>query len=395
MNSMRIAFITVEYPPNINGGAGEYAFQITRELARLGHNVVVFTPKANAIRSSCNCQRGLEICEVGIRQSMPFKSLQFWLRLPKAIKEAETKEKFDIVHINGISYGFIKRRLTLAPHIVTIHHLVVDAINSNKLSFVDRSFDIGKETSIIFPSIERRCIECADGIIAVSKFTKGRISEFYNVRPDKISVIYNGVCSDERDYTKVELEELRHKFGLDEKPIVLFVGRVDDPRKGLDILLKAFRSVLNEVNANLLIVGKGDQCSAREYASKLGISDKIIFTGYLDSEDLKKCYHICDIYVSPSRLEGFGLTIIEAIARGVPIVATNAGAISEIIENRTNCILVDVEDTDAIAQAILLLAKDKASSGNLMKGNQGLLNVKFNWEVAAKGVEDIYSKIYG
>jgi len=393
MSFMRIAFITLEYPPHINGGAGEYAFHITRELAKLGHQIVVFTPETSMLESSRNIQKGVEVAEVGIRQDLPFKSLQFWLQLPKAVRDAERKGKFDIVHINGISYGFIKRRLAEAPHVITIHHLVVDAINSSNLSLIERTIDIGSETSVIFPFIERRCIQCADKIIAVSKFTKDRVSEVYGVKPDKVEVICNGVCFDERGYTIEELAEVRKRFGLDNRPIVLFVGRVDDPRKGLDILLRAFRIVLDKIDANLLIVGKGNQRAAKENADTLGISSNIFFTDFINSEDLKKCYHICDIYVSPSRLEGFGLSTLDAMVAGKPVVATDVGAMGELIKNGINGSLIRSEDVLGLSFEILRYLSDKSLIDIVSQKNLDCTLADYEWDKAAKKILASYADI--
>src|SRR5690606_17770231 len=106
---------------------------------------------------------------------------------------------------------------------------------------------------------------------------------------------------------------LRKSLGLENKIILLFVGRIDDPRKGLDTLLHSVKKILDKKDIFLLIVGKGDQAGARKLSEILKINDNIMFTGFVNSKNLKKYYLLCDIYVCPSRLEGFGLTILEAM----------------------------------------------------------------------------------
>ncbi|MBA7620190.1 hypothetical protein ES703_27535 [subsurface metagenome] len=107
---MRLAFITFEYPPFIIGGAGICATNITREIAKLGNQVIVFTPKINKLEEKCNINN-LEIRRIRINERLPFKALQFWLRLPKAVKKTENENRFDIIHFNGISYWFLKKRI--------------------------------------------------------------------------------------------------------------------------------------------------------------------------------------------------------------------------------------------------------------------------------------------
>ena len=122
--------MTYEYPPFIIGGAGTYAEKVTCELAKLGHEIFVFAPQIEKLSREAVNVPNLRIIRVRINDRLPFKALQFWLSLPKVIKTAEKNGKFDIIHFNGISYWFLKKRLGSAPHIVTIHHLVTDAYHT-------------------------------------------------------------------------------------------------------------------------------------------------------------------------------------------------------------------------------------------------------------------------
>ncbi|MBA7599967.1 Phosphatidyl-myo-inositol mannosyltransferase [subsurface metagenome] len=388
---MRIAFITFQYPPFITGGSGIYAINITSKLSELGHQVIVFTPKINNLEEKCNINN-LEIRRIRINERLPFKALQFWLRLPKAVKKTENEKEFDIIHFNGISYWFLKKRISKAPHVLTVHHPVKDARRSNNPSLISRIRDIGGENGFFVPYVEKRCIKYADKFIAVSNFTKRRIIETYKVPSDKIEVVYNGIDLNGYTFTKEELKETKKQFNLTEKPIILFVGRVDDPRKGLDLLLKASKKVLKKFDAKLLVVGKEDQSKARRLANSLGISKNVVFTGFVDEVTLKKCYVLCDIYVCPSRLEGFGLTILEAMAAGKPIVATNVGAIPEIITNGENGILIKSDKTIGLAEALSIYLQDKKLAEGVGTRNRIYVKENFSWKKAAETLQIIYKK---
>lgn len=388
---MRIAFVTFEYPPFIIGGAGIYAANITRELAELGHTITIFTPKIDEFCVDPKLPN-LKIERINIHREYPFAAFQFWLSIPGAVKNAEKQGAFDIIHFNGISYCFHKRRLSKAPHVITIHHLCTDAINSCNLASLDRIINLSSERSAIIPYIEKRCIECSNKIIAVSEFTKERIIQTYEVRPEKIEVVYNGVASGKMNYSKNELSEFAQKFKLSGQTVVLFVGRVDDPRKGLDILLLAFQNVIAEIEAYLLVVGSGDQRHARELSNSLGISDNVIFAGFLSDEDLKKCYALCDLYVSPSRLEGFGMTVLEAMANAKPVVATNVGALSEIVRSRENGTLITANDDCALAKSIKLFLSDRQLSRTIGENNAKYANTFFSWKKAANEICLIYKE---
>lgn len=272
---MRIAFITFEYPPFIIGGAGIYAANITSKLAGLGHQVIVFTPKINNLEEKCNINN-LEIRRIKVNKRLPFRALQFWLCLPKAIKEAETGDRFNIIHFNGISYWFLKKRISKAPHVLTVHSLGKDVIRSTIPNLISRIRDVSGENSFIIPIIEKRCINCTDKIISVSNFIKRRIIENYKVSSDKIEVVYNGIDLNGYTFIKEELKETKKQLNLVEKPIILFVGRFNGPIKGLYLLLKAFKKVLEEIDAMLLVVGRGDQTKARTLAKSLGVLENVV-----------------------------------------------------------------------------------------------------------------------
>jgi len=387
---MRVAFVTFEYPQFIIGGAGVYAAHVTEELANLGHQVVVFTPAigGNIGGSKHLPDANLQVWHVPVREAIPFKALQFWMNLPGAIKEAEKEQEFDIIHINGLSYWFLPRRLSTAPHVLTVHHLVRDAAENTGLGLSSRIKDLSGENGFFIPHIEKRALESVDKIIAVSNYTKDRILHTYHIPSEMVDVVYNGVDFDGYTFTREDLDDTRKRLGLPDLPVVLFVGRVDDPRKGLDVLLRAFRKVLDEVDATLLVVGKGDQTAARSLAGSA--LDRIVFTGFVDDVTLKKCYALCDLYVCPSRLEGFGLTILEAFAAGKPVVATRVGAIPELLHVGENGILIKKEDFNSMANSIVhYFKKPQNCKANEIPPINSICKL-FNWKKNARELEFVY-----
>ena len=190
---MRIAFVTFEYPPFIMGGAGIYATNIIRELAKLGHQVIVFTQKINDLEEKKDEFNNLEFERIRMNKRLPFKALQFWLHLPSAVKKVEYKKRFDIIHFNGISYWFFENRISKAPHVITVHHLVQDAIKKIYISLISRIRDVSGENSLFMPFIERMCMKFEDMVITVSIFTKNQIVKTYKVTSAKIEVIHDGI----------------------------------------------------------------------------------------------------------------------------------------------------------------------------------------------------------
>lgn len=387
---MKIAMITFEYPPFIMGGAGVYADNISKELTNLGHDVTIITPQIE-LSPPYEINGKLAIYRIPLLKYLPFKALQFWIKLPAYFKQLNDVQHFDVVHFNALSYWFLRKKLSNAPHIGTVHHLVKDAYNKNRYENAFSLLDLSGENNFALRVIEKRYIQSIDRFIAVSNFTKDRIVKSYNIDPGKIDIIYNGVNVPKCNFSQSEVLEYKKELSLPDKPIILFVGRIDDPRKGLPLLFNAFRQVLLSRDAALLIVGKGNRSKLNTMACELGILSDVHFAGYVDDVHLRMIYQLCDVYVIPSRLEGFGLTILEAMSAGKPIVATNVGAIPELIKNMENGILVESNDAQGLANTILQFISNTSYSNAVGETNKKVLDNRFTWIDNAKQVINLFN----
>jgi glycosyltransferase involved in cell wall biosynthesis len=255
---MRIAFITFEYPPGNLGGAGVYAQRLTEELAKAGIDVHVFTPSTQ--EDGLTELNGVKVHKVKTSKVLRFIAPQFWFRTPAAIQKVHKKQPFDILHINDASYSFLPARIIDVPHVVTIHHLVKDTEATFKSYGMDKG-SISSETSKIVQGIQKRAIRSVDKVIAVSKYTKEKILEYYPVPKEKISVVYNGMDWSNKipgDHARAIRKKLKIS---DNEKFLLFVGRIDDPRKGLTFLLVAMTKIKKDLPCKLIIVGSGDKKS--------------------------------------------------------------------------------------------------------------------------------------
>jgi glycosyltransferase involved in cell wall biosynthesis len=372
------------------GGAGVYAYQLTKKLAELGHEIVIFTPSGYEHESNESIAR-IQCKYVRVSRTLPFRALQFWLNLPRSVRDEERNGRFDVIHFNGISYGFIKRRLINAPHVLTIHHLIERSIKNDMGGIMKGIRDLGSETSPLMPRIEERSTVSADRIIAVSKFTREEIVKRYPAPAERIEVVYNGVEFSQRDVSSAELEMNRDRFGIIEKPTILFVGRTNDFRKGLDVLLKAFELVNMTMDAQLIVAGQRNQDPNDD--SSNAPPPNIIYTGFVDDPTLRALYALCDLYVCPSRLEGFGLTILEAYAAGKPVVATAVGAIPELLEHGKNGSLVPTNDPERMAAEIIMFLQNPSLSAAIGQANKEFVHNTFSWGESARRIEKIYEQL--
>ena len=157
--------------------------------------------------------------------------------------------------------------------------------------------------------------------------------------------------------------------------------------------MNTFKQILEKIDATLLIVGRGDQSQARKLAISLEIYENVVFTGFVDDLILKKCYVLCDVYVCFSRLEGFGLTILEAMAARKPIIAFNVGAIPEIVRDGLNGRVLDRQNPKELADAMIFFADNFVLAKRIGSRNRKYVAEKFSWKKTARMTEHVYQEL--
>ena len=225
----------------------------------------------------------------------------------------------------------------------------------------------------------------ANQVIAVSGFTKNKVLESYAIDESKIDVVYNAINKEE--FNNFFTDE--NFFNLNGKKVVLFLGRLT-LHKGPDYFLRAAKKVLAKNEDVVFIVsGSGDmEYQVIEEASRLNIADNVLFTGFLRDEQLKKIYQLANLYVLPSVSEPFGITPLESLASGTPVIISKQSGISEILNH---CLKVDFWYTDEMANQILAVLENKELE-ECLAGNGFLEIDKFNWSDAAEKVIKTYEK---
>ena len=308
-------------------------------------------------------------------------SLQSQLRLPGFLK----KESVDVFHSPNYMIplmAFPRGRSAQVKCVTTIHDVI-------PLLFPDHAPKTRKTRLFpIFRALMREVGKRADAIITVSDASRRDIIEQLGIpgeAADKVHTIYNGVS--ERYSPPSETGSI----GAD--PVLLYVGRAD-PYKNVDLLIQALAQIRSEasVPARLVIAGSPDPRypQAMELARALGIADAVTWTGYLTDEELVETYQSADLLVHPSRYEGFGLQIIEAMACGTPVISSNAGSLPEVTGDAG--ILFDPDDVDALVEAITrVLTKPELSATMREKGFRQAAG--FTWRAAAEKTLAVYKAL--
>jgi glycosyltransferase involved in cell wall biosynthesis len=216
----------------------------------------------------------------------------------------------------------------------------------------------------------------------------------FGLPTDKLVMIPNGVNAEV--YTKNEKENLaqfRSKYALPEEKIVLFVGRLVY-EKGVHVLVNAAPKVLEKANAKFIIVGNGymkDQLSTIVNAT--GIANKVMFTGFVDDETLWKLQKCADVSVVPSLFEPFGIVALEAMAAKSPVVVSDTGGLSEIVNHDIDGVKVYAGNPDSLAWGINRVFTDETYANALRTNAYRKIQEKYNWDKSAQQTKTLYESI--
>jgi len=219
--------------------------------------------------------------------------------------------------------------------------------NIISFSFVQKLLNLASLPIILF--FERLIFNRANKVLVLSKYTKDLILKKYRIDESKIVIVPFPI--DTKVFT---VNRIRHS-GIR----ILFVGRINDPRKNVAMLMQAFSNILSGGHdVELWLVGEELSGSLRSLALSLGILDKVKCFGIVDGDDIVKFYHDCDIFALPSFQEGFGIAILEAMSCGLSVVLTKCGGPEWLIEDDVNALMVENNSADKFADALKRLVED-------------------------------------
>lgn len=282
------------------------------------------------------------------------------------------EQSFDIIHAHDwLTYpaGIAAKTVSGKPLVIHVH-----------ATDFDRS---GGSVNPGVYEIEKRGMEAADMIIAVSNLTRNTVIERYGINPEKVVTVYNAVepleVSEWPEYRK----PVRDK-------IVTFLGRIT-LQKGPEFFIEAANKVLRKLpNVRFVMAGSGDMFPRMiNRAASLGITDRFHFTGFLKGQDVSRMFAISDLYVMPSVSEPFGISPLEAMQSNVPVIISHQSGVSEILKH---AIKIDFWDIDAMADAIYGILSYGALSEMFKK--HGKVEVdNLRWENSAKNVKEVYDKV--
>ncbi len=403
---MKIAFLSLEFPPRIYGGLGVYVDEISRQMAALSQSISVFTPGDGQLPRQEKME-GVEVFRtspVAIRDGLDIflspetlawgEGLRFLedllsINLQSAAGVME-KGPFDICVAHdwlGLWGGMAVKRVGM-PLIFHVHGLETGRSESPNQQLL---------------ALERKGALEADRIITVSEAMKRQITEM-GISGDKIAVCYHGVDSqffDPQRADALSLKSLKRRYGFaDDDIIILFLGRLE-PIKGVRQLIEAFPSVLSRhPKARLLLVGRGSlEDWVKQELERLGNGNARLVTDFLSPVDKMHHYAMAAICVFPSIYEPFGIVALEAAAMGKAAVVGAAGTsgLAEIVNNpaspKPTGVHVDARRAEDIAWGINLALEDAKRLISWGENARERALVEFTWQRAAEKTLAIYKDV--
>lgn len=295
------------------------------------------------------------------------------LRYGLLAKEIAEKESFDVIHAHDwLSFpaGLAAKEASGKPLIVHVHATEFDRTGGPE----------GINKSVY--AIEREGMHRADKVVAVSGFTKDIVVSRYGVSADKVTVVHNATLPLSVPLS-LPLSEEKKKG----KKIVLFVGRLT-LQKGPDYFLRAAKLTLeHEPNTLFVIAGAGDmEGQVIRDTARLGLGGKVLFAGFARGEELAGLYKTADLFVLPSVSEPFGITPLESLSAGTPVIVSKQSGVAEVL---THALKVDFWDVEEMANQIVALLRNPSLASQL--GSLGKEETeKLSWRDSAKKCLDLY-----
>ena len=400
---MKALFLTNEYPPNVYGGAGVHVDYLSRELARtMPIEVRCFGDQKRqegnlAVRgfdlddSAFTCPKQLQSVFGAVRRCTDFNT---------------TNIDADIVHCHTwySHFGGILAKMNYGlPLVITVHSL--EPLRPWKREQLGGGYDFSVW-------IEKTALEMADAVIAVSGETKRDVERLFNVSPDRLHVIYNGI--DLEEYRKTESTAALTKYGIDPgKPFLLFVGRITR-QKGIMHLVRAiefmdpgFQIVLCAGAPDTAEIGaEMKEAVEKMKAKRPGI---IWIDAMVDKPTVRELYSHAAVFCCPSIYEPFGIINLEAMACETAVVATAVGGIKEVVVDGETGFLVPIDQMDEspfeprdpkkfardLAARINQLITDSKLCEKFGCAGRKRAEEKFGWPAIAGETKALYEQLLG
>lgn len=384
-----VMMLSWEFPPRIIGGIAPHVYFLSKSLVKQGVKVHVVTcdfpdtPTYEVVD-------GIEVHRIDSYKN-PSPDFPSWVYLMNINMQKEAARlmrengNIDIIHAHdwlvadaGIGLKHVFRK----PLLVTMH-----------------STEIGRRETL--HSATEKMIHETEGwlnfeawrVICCSYYMVYHVKTIFGLPSDKVDMIPNGVDTETYDNIEDNLSDFRAKFALPEEKIILYVGRLVY-EKGIHVLINAVPKVLSKANAKFIIVGSGYMKEQLlTIVRGMGLEHKVLFQGFMDEKSLLRLQKCADVSVVPSLFEPFGIVALEAMAAKSPVVVSDTGGMSEIIEHDLTGVKVYPDNPDSLAWGINRILLDDDYMRRIKENAYRVAQDKYGWDKIAQQTKSTYERI--
>jgi len=377
---MKVTFIAREYPPYVYGGAGVHLRYLARELSKI-------------MDVEVRC-----FGDQDVKENVRVKGYQPWNKL-KCVSEPKFNPVFDTFSTNllmlcdnidsefvhthtwyGHFAGFLAKNFYKKKFVATCHSL--EPLRPWKKDQLSEAYNVSTW-------MEKTGIENADVIIAVSKLMKEDIVKHFNIQPEKVVVIHNGIDLEKWKYIPMD-DFLKKEYAIKDD-YILFIGR-PTPQKGMEYLVDA----ADEIPVQIVIGAVG--ADTKDYEVKMNEKVKkkkniLWIHKRLKEEEYVQLYSSAKVFVCPSVYEPFGIINLEAMACKTPVVASAVGGIKEVVIPEKTGILVEPSNPIQIAEAVNRLLRNEKLSKKFGENGRERVERYFSWSNIAEQTKKLYETL--
>lgn len=427
----------------VHGGRGSVpnvVWNTARETAAQGHDVTVLERQWHGLDRQAE-HDGVRFERLALRTG----STEPWEEVPYELVETPGGVVRLVVDRTNFALGALRRLRSIGADIIHVHlpfasnvlllvapwlrtrtvytaHLgelrmnaLTDAQQKNDAGGATKNTDTTSSTSSRAHATAERMLDVPDVLrylspdamlakrVAHTTVLNAAIESVFlerGVPATQVSVVPNGV--DYRRFSEVSsrrIADVRESYDIRDGPVLLFVGTVM-PRKGVDDLVRAMGALVNDSDfedLQVVIAGEDDldgeyTATVRELAREAGVDDAVTFAGFVPDDDLPALYALADVFVLPSREEGFGMAVLEAMAAGTPVVATDVGGVSRVVTEGEQGYLVQPNDPDGIVMYVkkILTLNDEVGQFEVRTRDRAR---EYTWPEIASRFVSVYEKI--
>ena len=380
-----------EFPPRVIGGISPHVYFLSKSLTKNDVKVYVVTCDFPGAPTHETID-GVEVYRVDSYKN-PSPDFATWVYLMNLNMQKEAaalagklSDEIDVFHAHDwlvATAGIGLKHVFRKPLLVTMHS-----------TEIGRRDGIHTSTEKMIHETEAWLTYEAWKVICCSAYMVSHVKWAFGLPDDKLVMVPNGVNTNVyENIQEQDCKPFRSAFALPEEKLVLFVGRLVY-EKGAQVLINAIPRILEKVNAKFVIVGSGymkEQLSS--IVRSMGLEHKVLFTGFVDEETLLRLQSCADVSVVPSLFEPFGIVALEAMAAKSPVVVSDTGGLSEIVDHDSTGVKVYPNNTESLAWGITKILLDDNFRNNIRQNAYRKIQEKYDWDKIAQRTKRIYEGV--